>query len=292
MAALPLRAQTARERNAAEQGPQIQDNSFLLEESYNQEPGVVQHIFTYLRDGKSKQWVGTFTQEWPVGGIKHQFSYQLVANNGGGGNESSGPGGNTGGGGGKGRSGGIGDAKLNYRYQLLGSGETPLAIAPRLSAVLPTGDYKTGRGEGSAGVEVWLPVSWVLDERLVTHYNAGLTYTPRARDAVGERAATRDYTLGASAIWLAHPRLNFMVETQWQSQEEVTGPDRQSRSTTVLVSPGARFAFNFPASAGLQIVSGVAVPITVKPSGGGRSVFLYLSFEHAFRRGVKGPGEG
>ena len=42
--------------------PPIQDNSFLIEEAYNQEPGVVQHINTFqrLRGGP---WVATFTQE-------------------------------------------------------------------------------------------------------------------------------------------------------------------------------------------------------------------------------------
>jgi hypothetical protein len=45
-------------------GPKkIQDNSFLLEEAYNQEDGVIQHIslFQYLK--KSKDWQYIFTQE-------------------------------------------------------------------------------------------------------------------------------------------------------------------------------------------------------------------------------------
>lgn len=48
------------------EGP-IQDNSFLVEEAYNQEPGVVQHISTFTRFQESKDWIYTFTQEWPVG---------------------------------------------------------------------------------------------------------------------------------------------------------------------------------------------------------------------------------
>src|SRR4051794_16707075 len=54
----------------------IQDNSFLVEEAYNQEPRVVQHIFAMLRDG-DHHWTGTFTQEWPAGGLAHQLSYTL-----------------------------------------------------------------------------------------------------------------------------------------------------------------------------------------------------------------------
>ena len=54
----------------------IQDNSFLVEEAYNQDPSVVQHITGVMRDSKH-HWTGTFTQEWPMGGIKNQLSYTL-----------------------------------------------------------------------------------------------------------------------------------------------------------------------------------------------------------------------
>src|SRR5262245_1643983 len=50
----------------------IRDNSFLIEEAYNQEPGVVQHIFTGSfglddRGGpRTRTWDLSFTQEWPL----------------------------------------------------------------------------------------------------------------------------------------------------------------------------------------------------------------------------------
>jgi len=87
--------------------PIIQDNSFLVEEAYNQEKGVVQHINTFTRF-RGGNWVYTFTQEWPVFSQKHQLSYTIpVQRNG----ERSA--GGT----------GVGDIALNYRYQLLGTGE-------------------------------------------------------------------------------------------------------------------------------------------------------------------------
>ena len=53
--------------------PGIQDNSFLVEEAYNQERGVVQHINTFSRLWNTKDWVYTFTQEWPMpGDARHQ----------------------------------------------------------------------------------------------------------------------------------------------------------------------------------------------------------------------------
>ena len=55
--------------------PEIQDNSFLIEEAYNQEFGVVQHISTFIRLWNSGDWVYSFTQEWPMpGDPRHQLS--------------------------------------------------------------------------------------------------------------------------------------------------------------------------------------------------------------------------
>jgi hypothetical protein len=55
---------------AAEKQPieVIEDNSFLIEEAYNQEPGVVQHSFSMAYNGDSRRrgWSFNFTQEWPV----------------------------------------------------------------------------------------------------------------------------------------------------------------------------------------------------------------------------------
>src|SRR6266566_8506226 len=60
--------------------PRIQDNSFLVEEAYNQNFGVVQHISSFTRFWNSKDWNYTFTQEWPVPrDPRHQLSYTLAA---------------------------------------------------------------------------------------------------------------------------------------------------------------------------------------------------------------------
>ena len=64
------------ELNTKEASP-IQDNSFLIEEAYNQEFGVVQHINTFTRSWYTHSWVYTFTQEWPVPGQTNKMSYTL-----------------------------------------------------------------------------------------------------------------------------------------------------------------------------------------------------------------------
>src|ERR1044071_9205909 len=102
----------------------IQDNSFIVEHAYNQEPGVVQNIFEaiYTTSGARRGWQFFFTQEWPVFGQEHQFSYVIpsdhLVDNGQ-------------------HQNGIGDVLLNYRYQALEEGPVIPAFAPRFSLILP-----------------------------------------------------------------------------------------------------------------------------------------------------------
>ncbi len=228
-------------RQAVAQG--ISDNSFLVEEAYNQEPGVVQHISAWQRSLRTTAWAYTFTQEWPVGSRTHQFSYtiplQRTAN--------------------PART-GLGDAALNYRYQLRADGR--VAMAPRFSLLLPTGNSTRGLGTGHVGAQLSVPVSTMLTPSLVMHWNAGVT-------AVSQ---TTSYNLGASAIWLARSTFNVMVEVAWTETEG---------AHSFVVNPGVRWAHNF--ASGLQIVPGIAFPVGIGPSRGERGAFLYLSFEHRFR---------
>jgi hypothetical protein len=239
----------------------IQDNSFLVEEAYNQGGGVVQHISTFQNYRGSRDYDASFTQEWPVGSIRHQFSYGVPFMR-------------------VGSATGFGDIGVNYRYQLAGDGDARLAIAPRLSLILPTGDWKKSRGNGAAGVGVNLPVSLVLSPDVVTHFNVGGSVTPSARNAVGDRAQIHDWTIGQSLIVTRSSRIQPMLEAVYSRGKEVTGEDETSDFKSFLISPGIRGALNF--SSGLQIVPGIAIPIGVGPSSGERGLFLYLSFEHPF----------
>ena len=248
--------------------PGIQDNSFLVEEAYNQNYGVVQHISSFTHFWNSKDWAYTFTQEWPVpGDARHQLSYTVPYWRAGAFPDSGA---------------GIGDIFLNYRYQLVGDGDAKLAFAPRLSLILPTGNVAEGRGAGGVGVQTSLPVSLVLSKKLVSHWNAGATVVPRAQDAAGDRAYSTGYNLGQSFIWLTNPRFNVMLETVFTNSQFVVAPDKTEWSRSLFLSPGIRWAYNF--KNGLQIVPGIGVPIGVGPSSGEKGVFLYLSFEHPFRK--------
>jgi len=245
--------------------PPIQDNSFLVEEAYNQEFGVVQHINTFSRSWTSHKWLYTFTQEWPIPGQTHQLSYTFAYIDPGIASVSS----------------GVGDFAINYRYQMIGSGETRIAFAPRITLLLPLGDSRRGRGFGGVGLQTNLPLSWVVNQHLVTHWNIGGTLVPSAKNAQGDRAATSGYNLGQSFVWLLRPRFNALLETTWISSQAVVSRGRVQASRDLLLSPGVRWAYNF--RSGLQIVPGIGVPIGLGPSAGEKGVFVYLSFEHPFR---------
>ena len=252
--------------------PGIQDNSFLIEEAYNQEEGVVQHISAFTRLWPSGACAYAFTQEWPVNPRpRHQLSYTIPVVN---------PGGSP-------AFTAVGDVILNYRYQLLGNGSARVAFAPRLSVLLPTGDFRRQLGMGGTGIQVNLPLSVVVNRKLVTHWNAGTTITPSARNPAGDCATTVGYNLGQSFIWRVRPRFNGMLETVWVDVERVTALGRTTRERVLLLNPGIRWAHNF--KSGLQIVPGIAVPIGVGPSRGEKGIFLYLSFEHPFGK-RKNPG--
>lgn len=177
---------------------------------------------------------------------------------------------------------GMGDVILNYRYQLLGNGESKLAFAPRLSVLLPTGAARCGRGAGGAGIQTMMPLSLVLNKKLVTHWNLGATVVPMAHNASGDNATTFGYTFGQSFVWLAYPHLNALLETVVSRNQVVTTPKATRWVSTLLLSPGIRWAYNF--HSGLQIVPGIAAPTGMGPSSGERGVFLYLSFEHPYRK--------
>ncbi len=265
IAAPPLISQSQVAPRAPDVPPPIEDNSFLVEEAYNQEAGIVQHINTFSRSAGTSSWTYAFTQEWPIAGRTHQLSYTVPLAR----SDDPGAGGT-----------GLGDVAVNYRYQVGLGEQAPFALAPRLTLLLPTGASRRALGSGGTGFQVNLPFSAELSARLVAHTNAGMTYTPRARDTFGNTAAIRSYTLGQSVIWLAHPKLNLMLETAWAATQDVTGPGQSERSSELLLSPGVRGAIDLPS--GLQIVPGLAFPFGIGSSRGERAVFVYLSFEHPF----------
>jgi DtxR family transcriptional regulator, Mn-dependent transcriptional regulator len=242
---------------------QIADNSFLVEEAFNQEKGVFQNIFGATRG--NGQWAASFTQEWPLGGQTHQFSYTLAYIEGG-------------------SQYGFGDTLINYRYQAMVEGPDRPAFSPRASLVIPTGSSSRGRGDGSLGLQVNLPFSKQRGDWYF-HWNAGVTWLPRAKPeaaiagASGDRADLISPFIAGSGIYRLRPMLHLMLESVLLSQESVDAVGT-SRDAVFTISPGMRTGWNF---GDRQLVAGVAVPVTWGPDTD-TALFLYLSYELPFQK--------
>jgi len=170
---------------------EILDNSFLVEESFNQERGVVQNIFTWARQ-RDGDWAASFTQEWPAPAVRHQLSYTLLV---------AAIGDTT----------AVGDVVLNYRYQLREESPGGPAISPRASLILPTA-RAAGFGGNGYGVQINVPASKQFGDFYV-HANAGYAWLPDLAGAT---------TIGGSGIWRAASMFNVMLEALFVVDESAT----------------------------------------------------------------------
>jgi hypothetical protein len=285
----PRQAPEAREgqseANGEEQG-NIKDNSFLIEEAFNQEQGVVQHIFNWVpswrRHGiRQNDFDFVFTQEWPLGSQRHQFSYTLPMQY----TFQQAPGEPAF----EGQ--GFGDVLLNYRYQALSGEFRGWWAAPRFSVILPTGDVGDRLGNDKVGYQMNLPFSKEF-QRWAVHLNAGMTYMPGVTvgmDPVLFPLSGQDlraYNLGASAIYLLSKDFNLMCETVALWEEELLPDGNRDHTFQYLLNPGFRWA---PFTEGeTQWVVGLGVPIGLTRDTPEWSLFLYMSFEHRCRKKREG----
>ena len=240
----------------------VKDNSFLIEEAYNQEAGVVQFIQGYQYVAPAHEWAYSFTNEIPVPDETHQFSYVIpVLKKDVAGDDKT----------------QIGDVLLNYRYQLMNT--ELISMAPRFSIILPTGDYKKGFGNGVAGFQFNHAVSITLNERWTNHWNAGFTYTPDAKNELGETASLFGFNFGTSVVYNVTPKTNLLCEFVMNSNEVVAGQDTKSTESTYYVLPGIRSAFQ--AGKDTEIVPGIGALLGVGPSAveHENGLFVYFSVE-------------
>jgi DtxR family Mn-dependent transcriptional regulator len=258
---LPLHAGAQTTNGPANAPFRILDNSFLVEEAFNQERGIFQNIFGFQRtDGV---WDFAFTQEWPFHSQQHQLSYTLPFA------------------GVPGQS-GFGDVMLNYRYQALMEDPGYPAFSPRLSLILPTGS--TDFTQNSIGFQVNLPVSKQRGD-IYFHANAGFTWYPRADAQPGiedsERVSLMTPHLSGSGIYRLRPMFNLMLESVLEFEQFANPDGTKARDTVFTLSPGARGGWDLGDH---QLILGAAIPITWVASDSSAGILLYLSYELPFGR--------
>lgn len=237
------RAQTT-STNAAPSPFKITDNSFLIEEAFNQDSGVFQNIFGFRRSSR-RAWNASFTQEWPLTGVRQQFSYTVSFL-------------------GDGLNSGIGDALIHYRIQILTEAAGRPAFSPRISVILPTGNKQRGLGNGSVGWQVNLPFSKQIKD-VYLHANGGVTYV----NSSDQRSMMP--MIGTSAVWRARPMVQPLLEALVEFNERAV----------VTLSPGLRGGWNFGDK---QVVIGFAAPIERVAGDARVGAFLYFSYELPFKK--------
>ena len=73
-----------------------------------------------------------------------------------------------------------------------------------------------------------------------------------------------------------------MLETVFAQSQTVVAGNHMAWTSSLFLSPGIRWAHN--CKNGLQIVPGFGIPLGAGPSASEKAIFLYLSFEHPFRK--------
>jgi hypothetical protein len=242
---------------AQEKKFQIVDNSFFVEEAFNQERGIFQNIFVWSRN-RNGLWNGSFTQEWPAPATTNQLSYTIPFAGGGAANR-------------------FGGVLLNYRCQVLEEAAGRPAFSPRFSVVLPTG--RALDNSDRPGVQFNLPVSKQVGDFYV-HVNAGATWLHGVPAGNASRTNLTSPTYAASIIWNTRQYLNLMLESVLTMQDAVTGPQETSRQRVATISPGLRGGWTLGDT---QIILGTAVPITFTEDEQRDTAFLvYFSYELPF----------
>ena len=232
---------------------EIVDNSFFVEEAFNQDRGVFQNIFSWSRDG-SGDWIASFTQEWPAPNVTHQLSYTIPF-----------VGGAT--------ATHFGGVLLNYRMQVFGERQRRPAFSPRFSVILPTGRDidETDR----PGVQFNLPFSKQFGDFYV-HLNAGATWLHGVSTGETSRANLTSPVYAGSVIWHTRPYLNLMLESVLTMQDTVIDEDTTSAQRIATIAPGVRGGWTI---GDRQITVGGGANY----SGGERTAFLlYFSYELPF----------
>jgi hypothetical protein len=256
--------------------PEIEDNSMLIEEAFNQEAGVIQHISSFVFD--RGEFVYNYTQEIPLADVKHQLaigvSYasfekpegiDLLNSNY--------------------LTRGLGDVFISYRPMLMGKNDWALVI-PRFTLIIPTGNARYGLGSGGWGGQFNMAVTKRLNSKITTHYNAGYTllqkadfysYSADGTPALEFQKNILSANLGASMIWLVHSKFNLMTEFTSLFGKAISDTGSLEKDNVSVINPGFRFAANIGKC---QIVPGMGLPISfANGSFAGTGGFFYLSIE-------------
>ena len=243
----------------------ISGNTFLIEEAFNQDARVVQHILKFSFTRPSDENLIFFAQEWPLFSHDHQigfsFSYFWLKKD-------------------ENPYFLFGTLTLDYRYQLLDDGNWA-AMAPRISLVVP---HRKNYPYGNIGYQLNMPVSKRVHDKWIVHVNAGVMLQPKVDVNLPEKKNIYSYHAGAGLFWLLHPKFNITLE--WLSEfrdeydwDEDWDEEIKKNKSIHWINPGVRFAFRVGP---VEFVPGFCVPLQVHGKKKPKTAYLSVSMEHPF----------
>jgi len=245
----------------------VEDNSILVEEAYNQEPGEVAHFLSFLYIHSSpRQIYLAFSEDWPVIVRAHQLGFTLPFSSI------------------SGEGNAIGDFTLSYRYQLFDEKDWA-AVSPRLSVIFPTGNAEKGSGFETYGAQINFPVSKRWTNHFITHLNAGMTLLPDAKQ-LGPSGTIVEGNLIAGNVgvglgWLANKRFSFLLEYMANFSNKFGNIQKPQSFSDMILNPTLRIGFEV---GDVQIVPGLAAPLvwdqgSFRPGG-----LFYLFIQNRFMK--------
>jgi hypothetical protein len=215
---------------AGEPSP-IEDQAFFAESAWAGGGGASQYAMFVLRDAHAFE----VAQVWSPDGGRSHFGYTVPLYR----DERT----------------GLGDVAVHFRRQLAGNTASRCALAARASMILPT--RHAHFGGSSAGVQVNIPLSVRVHERLSTHTNLGATWF---------RSRENELSLAQSVALDLPGNVTFSVEGAYT---RAAGGD-----ALLVVRPGVQLSIETPA--GLTIVPGIAAAL------GDRSLLFHVGVEMPF----------
>ena len=228
----------------------IEDNSFLLEEAYNQEKNEYQFIQRFdVSERGGQDYSVEF--EAPITPLTHQFSFDLSHTKDDDSSQRA-----------------FGDLALNYRYQSYNHKNN--ILTQRLGVIIPTGSVEKETSNGVYGFTFVQSATLKLNEVFMNHWNIGITTYPDEN--------LTGFLLGGSFVYLYQDNFNFLFEALYETDESVTPEGGNDRANTLFLNPGARFAYETSWNE-TQIVPGISFPFQYTEKRFHPAILLYLSLE-------------
>lgn len=241
----------------------IEDNSFYLEEGFNQDAGMVQFIQSYEMSTRVSQGLYDLTIEMPITDKVHQWSYGFEALN-------------------KGNEGrqDIGDSVLSYRYQSLN--RDGYLMAERFGLILPTGSVEHETSNGVLGLDFKYAATIPVATLWMNHWNVGSRILPNSKRFKQKvRVSEQEYSLATSGVYLYSDHLNLILEAIFTNFNGFGDEGEKITENAITLNPGIRVDFDIDWNA-TQVVPGISFPARFVGGLIEQGILFYLSFEPNF----------